>query len=38
MLSHELEKCRTQLAIVTAELEKSKEAPLGNVPLYPEKV
>ena len=38
MLSHELEKCRTQLAVVTAELEKSKEAPPGNVPLHPEKV
>ena len=34
MLSHELEKCRTQLAVVTAELEKSKEAPPGNVPLH----
>ena len=37
MLSHELEKCRTQLAVVTAELEKSKEAPPGNVLLHPEK-
>ena len=37
MLSHELEKCQTQLAVVTAELEKSKEAPPGNVPLHPEK-
>ena len=37
MLSHELEKCRTQLAIATAELEKSKEAPPGNVFLHPEK-
>nr|XP_020200821.1 uncharacterized protein KIAA1522-like [Aegilops tauschii subsp. strangulata] len=31
MLSHDLEKCRTQLAVVIAELEKSKEAPPGSV-------
>ena len=37
MLSRELEKRRTQLAVVTAELEKSKAAPPGNVPLHPEK-
>ena len=37
MLSHELEKCRTQLAVVITELEKSKEAPPGNVLLHPEK-
>ena len=36
MLSQELEKCRTQLAVVTTELEKSKEAPSGNVPLHQE--
>ena len=34
MISCELEECRTQLA---AELEKSKEAPRGNVLLYPKK-
>ena len=37
MLSQELEKCRTQLTAVTAELGKSKEAPPGNVLLHPEK-
>ena len=36
MLSQELEKCRTQLTAVTTELEKSKEAPTGNVHYYPE--
>ena len=36
MLSQELEKCRTQLTVVTAELEKSKKAPTGNVNYYPE--
>ena len=34
MLSRELEECRAQLV---AELEKSKEAPPGNVLLHPEK-
>ena len=38
MLSHELEKCRSQLAVVTAELEKSKKAPPGNIPRHPEKL
>ncbi|XP_073358285.1 uncharacterized protein [Aegilops tauschii subsp. strangulata] len=31
LLSQELEKCRTQLAVATAELEKSKEAPPGSL-------
>ena len=38
MLSHELEKCRSQLAVVTAELEKSKEASTGNVSCCPENI
>ena len=33
-----LEQCRTQLAAVTAELGKSKEAPIGKVAIYPENV
>ena len=37
MLSRELEQCRMQLTAATAELEKSKEAPIGNVPFCPEK-
>ena len=37
MLSHDLEKCRTQLAVATAELGKSKEAPPGNVLLRSKK-
>ena len=38
LLSQELEKCRTQLAVATAELEKSKKALPGNVSLHREKI
>ena len=38
LLSQELEKCQTQLASATAELEKSKKAVSGNVPLYRENI
>ena len=38
LLSQELEKCRTQLAVATAELEKSKKASPGNVPLHRENI
>ena len=37
-LSEELEKCQTQLAAATAELEKFKKASPGNVPLYRENI
>ena len=37
MLSRELEQYRTQLTTVTTELEKSKEAPTGNVSFCLEK-
>ena len=33
LLSQELEKCRTQLTAATAEVEKTKKASPGNVPL-----
>lgn len=31
LMSQELEKCQTQLTVATTKLEKSKEAPPGNV-------
>ena len=37
LLSEELEKCQTQLASATAELEESKKASPGNVSLHREK-
>ena len=36
VLSKELQKCRSQLTTVTAELEESKRAPNGKVNYYPE--
>ena len=36
LLAQELEKCRTQLTAITAELEKSKKASSGNIPLHRE--
>ena len=38
LLSQELEKCRTQLATATAELEKSKKAVSGNDTLHRENI
>ena len=37
VISRELEQCRTQPTAATAELEKSKEALIGNVPFCPER-
>ena len=36
LLAQELEKCRTQLMAITAELEKSKKASSGNISLHRE--
>ena len=38
LLSQELEKCRTELNAATVELEKSKKASPGNIPLHRENI